>query len=416
MDQLPKEKEPIGASGVSALIILFLACLSIIYRLFSINIDFLNPIIDMIDDASAFLTFACVSFIISSFAKGSPKVWNNFLHVTDIVLLNRLYSNNKLLSIYQSITALNRYYIAFIIAIIIVSFILFPKLKEKIRNEKGGKSGKNRESNRKKGVDKSSSSSQKDSEHKGETDDDKNKPNAHNDSSLDEPVEEKIKLRHFIFALLLSVTVALIVFCLADYWIVSKGGFNIERPALLSAWPNLGYIGVVVGSAIVAAFIAFTAYTNAVKKYKYGFNWTALWAIALEIFVIYAANRADISNWSDTLFSYLTNDIFSFVIYGILLFMVFQIAFTVFFDLFNHEGPKNKITTTLEHEIQEIENKIVELACGLLSGCLDLFQFIPSFFDTIGVLLLDNPPKGTKQKPTNEEGNHKTEEGKDKTD
>ena len=44
MDRQPEKKEPMGASGVSALIILFLACLSVIYRLFSINIDFINPI------------------------------------------------------------------------------------------------------------------------------------------------------------------------------------------------------------------------------------------------------------------------------------------------------------------------------------------------------------------------------------
>ena len=420
MDRQPEKKEPMGASGVSALIILFLACLSVIYRLFSINIDFINPIIEMIDDASAFFSFVCLSFIVVNFAKVSPKTlenfsrWDTILHITDIVLLNRLYSNNKLLSIYQSIIGLNRYYIAFIIAIVLVSFFLFPVLKDKIQKDKARDSHSSRRRNREKPVEKPTSDQQNDPANKEGTGDDKSKPDAPDNNKTADPAEETVKLRHYIFAFALSAIVALIVFCLADYWIVSKGDLNIDRPPLLSEWPNLGYIGVVVGSAIVAAFIAFTVYTNVVRKYKHGFNWTALWAVALEIIVIYAANRADISNWSDTLFSYLTNDIFSFVIYGILLFMIFQIGFTVFFDLFKHKENKNKITTTLEGKIAEIENTIVELACGLLSGCLDLFQFIPSFFDTIGVLLLDNPPKDTNQKPGSGEGKTKTEMDKDK--
>ena len=43
----------------------------------------------------------------------------------------------------------------------------------------------------------------------------------------------------------------------------------------------------------------------------------------------------------------------------------------------------------LKEHITYIEEKMVLIACNIVGGCVDLFDFIPDFFATIGVVLLD---------------------------
>lgn len=391
MDKTKKHLS-VGSSGIVALIVLCLAVFSFFYELFSINIDFMNPIVTLINDSNGFLTVICISFIITKVVKGASLDGIISIFSLNIVLLNRLYSNKTWAKIYDTLSSLNRFRTAFFIALCIISFYLFPKLKAWMEQQRERDSSNTKRQHRKDtAANHDNKALQSDD---AETNNEKSAPNPKVRIK-----NEYVKKESIIIPLILAMLTALLVFIAMFFWAKEKGILEITLPSFLSTWSDLGYIAC----AVVAGIVAVIVFCIAKKINVENFNLTAFLALLTVIVAVYVANEADIRNLSDTLFSHLTNDMFSFIVYGSILFMVFQIGWTVFLDLFTNN--KSDITSTLTGKIEKIEKDIVKLACGLVSGCLDLFQFIPSFFDTIGVLLLGNPPKAETNEDENKQSN-----------
>lgn len=380
MDKSKNKHLSVGASGIVALIVLCLAAFSFFYELFSVNIDFMNPIVDLIADSNGFLTFICISFVVSKLVRGASLKGGISVFCLNIVLLNKLYSNKTWVKIYETISNLNRFQAAFFIVLAVIAFYFFPKLKAWMEQQRERDSSNTKRQRSKDTV----------AEHDNKAPQSEATETNNEKSSTNPKVRTKneyAKKESIIIPLILAMLTALLVFIAMFFWVKEKGIVDITLPSFLSSWSDLGYIACVV----VAGIIAIIVFCIAKKINVENFNLTAFLALLTVIVAVYVANEADVRDLSNTLFSHLTNDMFSFIVYGSILFMVFQIGWTVFLDLFSKD--KSELTSTLTGKIEKIEKDIVKLACGLVSGCLDLFQFIPSFFDTIGVLLLGNSPK-----------------------
>ena len=193
-----------------------------------------------------------------------------------------------------------------------------------------------------------------------------------------------------------------------DFWNLNYSDFELFLTTLIT-------IGVFVFS-ICIGFVAFSIVRKLnVDRKADGALLTAPLACILEIAYFYLMKKDMLGPLNDNIFDNLASSTFAFIVYGVIIFVIFQILITLFINLcfpnFFKER-KNEIAELLEERVSEIEVAIVKLACDLISGVLDLFQFVPGFFDKIGVLLLGNAPKkGSKAKanrpPTKKQGTNK---------
>lgn len=408
-----KNRFEMTTSNVTALIISFLGFVTIIYDVFSINLGFMNPIMELINDANGFMTFICVSFIVYESTHGALNLKSIIAHLTGIVLVNRLYSNSTWLAFFDFLKELDGRHIAFAIAITVAILYLCFKMRGLFKYKKDELTGtittQNNPNNQKK-IDQTNSS-----ESSGQ-----NKSNIVNKQhSSQKPNSNNLS----VITVSISVLFAVVAFFFLDDYFVNKSSIEVIRPSLFSAVINYGYIGFVVVPTLLILLGMLFYFSKRKKRSKPSvsrnvvdstnekgkkvendkksddnedganndesiFSITAVVAIILEVALFTMANKSELNDLNNKFVAYITDDVFSFVIYGTLLFLLLQLGLIVFLGLFTHYGLDNSIAKSLRNHIQDIQKRIVDIACGLLIGCLSLFRFIPDFFDTIGVLLL----------------------------
>ncbi len=125
------------------------------------------------------------------------------------------------------------------------------------------------------------------------------------------------------------------------------------------------------------------------KEFPGGFTISAIIAFALVILLFLYSDKLNFSRANGKFLSAISDNILTFVFAFIIFFMIFQIACMIFLNILTG----NKINKGLGYEIkiciERVEKKMVKLACNIIEGCISLLDFVPDFFTTIGLLLLD---------------------------
>lgn len=366
-----------------AFIILVLEILLLTYQIFSLDIKFFNYIMNMLNDASTFITVICVLFIFVSLYKVPRKLGSILLSIADIILAQRLYSNDRLKSIVIWIKGLDIVSIIFyIVAIAVIVSILYITINQRAKKQIIGNAEES-----------DTPSIIEDGSQDNNTEDGKmsgDKPKSH--------VGTKGR-KHSFIEILVTIIFFLclfIVFVCTIYYILVKGDLvKINEPK----WINNTYLlfSAIIAASIVLSIVGskflyrlFASLRIGINIKEKAFRFSALAALILEIAFFIYPNILETTEITDFFLSAITENWFSAIFVVVFLFLILQIFCTIFLHFFggidNSEG--DKIVQELKKYIIRIELKIVKISCGIVEGCINLFDFIPDFFDTIGIILL----------------------------
>ena len=337
-----------------------------------------------LNDASTFITVICILFIVVSLYKIPRKLSSVLLSVVDIILAQRLYSNARLKSIAIWIKGLDIVSIIFyIVAIAVIVSILYFIISQRAKKQIIG-SGE--EPDIPSIID---YGPQNNDTEDGEMSEDK--PEIHVGTKGRKPSFIEILVTVVFFLCLF------IVFVYTIYYILVKGDLvKINEPK----WINDTYlcISAIIAASIVLSIVGSKFLYRLFASLRIGLNikektfrLSALAALILEIAFFIYPNILKATEITDLFLSAITENWFSAIFVVVFLFLILQIFCTIFLHFFggidNSEG--DKIVQELKTYIIRIELKIVKISCGIVAGCINLFDFIPDFFDTIGIILLD---------------------------
>lgn len=108
---------------IVGMIIMLLACFSILCDLFNIDVIGFVSLSELIKDAGMFITFICIVYIVTNFYKHAGSYKAVLIFSADIILINRLYSSAKWKMIYTYIKGVDKKRVLLII--IILATILY---------------------------------------------------------------------------------------------------------------------------------------------------------------------------------------------------------------------------------------------------------------------------------------------------
>ena len=386
---------------ISSIIILALEILLLFYQIFSLDITFFNYIMNTLNDASTFITVICILFIVVSLYKIPRKLSSVLLSVVDIILAQRLYSNARLKSIVIWIKRLDIVSIIFyIVAIAVIVSILYFIISQRAKKQIIGS-----------GEEPDTPSiidywPQNNDTEDGEMSEDK--PEIHVRTKGRKPSFIEILVTVVFFLCLFIVFVYII------YYILVKGDLvKINEPK----WINDTYlcISAIIAASIVLSIVGSKFLYRLFASLKIGLNikektfrLSALAALILEIAFFIYPNILKATEITDLFLSAITENWFSAIFVVVFLFLILQIFCTIFLHFFggiDNSDKGDKIVQELKTYIIRIELKIVKISCGIVEGCIKLFDFIPDFFDTIGIILLDKDESKDKDKDESNENN-----------
>ena len=386
---------------ISSIIILALEILLLFYQIFSLDITFFNYIMNTLNDASTFITVICILFIVVSLYKIPRKLSSVLLSVVDIILAQRLYSNARLKSIVIWIKRLDIVSIIFyIVAIAVIVSILYFIISQRAKKQIIGS-----------GEEPDTPSiidywPQNNDTEDGEMSEDK--PEIHVRTKGRKPSFIEILVTVVFFLCLFIVFVYII------YYILVKGDLvKINEPK----WINDTYlcISAIIAASIVLSIVGSKFLYRLFASLKIGLNikektfrLSALAALILEIAFFIYPNILKATEITDLFLSAITENWFSAIFVVVFLFLILQIFCTIFLHFFggiDNSDKSDKIVQELKTYIIRIELKIVKISCGIVEGCIKLFDFIPDFFDTIGIILLDKDESKDKDKDESNENN-----------
>lgn len=384
---------------VCSLIIAFLEITCILYKLFEVNIPILESFIGIIEDCSTILTLICVSFGVTSLT-GTPKAYSlTVLCLVDIILLNDLYSNKRQLKIVQWISSRK---IIFVIALVVVCVIVAIVTWRILSRKKNTRQRMPYDyiENLEDMAEETSGSN-----FEGQRNSDKNSLANNKVKNKDKPA---IKALNIVLWICMAAGAFIVLWGVLDYLLFAYLELDLVRPHFVSWDPDYLYYAAVIS---FSGFLVLAVLYNLVKTRNShiddndehpAFSGSAIVAFLIEILLIIVANEINISALSDSLLSAVTDNLFSFFISIVLIFLVLQIICTVVYHLATKKKSGDKIFDLVKSSMLRIEERLVKLAFSLIEGCVKLFDFIPDFFDTIGIILLDN--KQTEQDEEDEKG------------
>ena len=372
---------------IFTLIIALLEIICILYKLFEVNIPILESFIGIIEDCSTIFTIIGVSFGVISLARSCKAYSLTLLCLIDIILLNDLYSNKKLLEIVQWISSWKSVFVIVVVVVcVIVAIVTWSILSRK------------RMTNQEKSFDYIENFESTDSETaranlKGQ------RTSSQNDLSQNKsPQKHEATIMPFYIVKWICTAAGIFVALWGglDYLLFDHLDLGLVRPALFAWDPAFLHYAVIISLAsLVALELVYWIIGLALQKTKnrkgsLSFRGSAIAAILLEIASIYAVNKIDIGVFHDGLLSAVTDNLFSSFLIIVLLFLVLQIICTMLYHLVTKNSLEDNLVKKVKDSVIRIEEALVDLAFSLLEGCVKLFDFIPDFFDTIGVILLDN--------------------------
>lgn len=432
---MQRNNEKIWVGKISTMIILFLEIVCIIYQVFGLNFSVLNSIVDLIADASFFMTIICFVFGVVAIISSSKSYGLLICCVIDIVIINHLYSNEKLTGIFAWMQNLNKELLFLGIIICFFAVFLMYKIIQKKRNELKSKPDDNMyaEDPRTRMYSTSDTNTfdsnvQSNIDYNETYEDEKSVKGVRHDEVVNNFANENYNVYRNelrgsnIF--ISSVCMGIIFLCVFDYIIFNITPLDITRPDIWEWVPNNFYYIAIISAAILVVLVIMNLLLSGFKpvatfmKSKFNgnstFRWSAITAIGVEFTAILFNERLKSVNISNMFLSAVTDNWFSSIFALIVSFFILQIACTIFFHLFEGSSEENQIISVLKARITYIEEKMVLIACNIVGGCVDLFDFIPDFFATIGVVLLDKEKDMEKVDETDQKNyNHEMGEKKE---
>lgn len=341
---------------VVGIIILLLSVFSILCDLLKTKIVGFTSFAALIQDASAFLTIICIAFIIVEIVE-SDSYKLVFLYIVDIILINRLYSNAKWSEILTKLKRIDKGMIilAIIVAIIVlyVIYALIIKREEKLEKSQGNVTEQAQEG---------AATSRKKFQ-KGFGD-----------------------FSHFLKKLCVGV----IVWAFLDYMVYNQKIISITRPVEVSWVSEILYYGAVI-CAVILIVQAFVDRNKGKEETEVTdiYAVSAFLALGFEVFVIVFNEKMNFSGMVGRFLNALSENWFVTLIAFVVFFMIMQICISILLGLLFPKKKTNKLGKLFHKSVIRIEERMVELACNIIEGCIELMGFIPDFFTSIGALLLD---------------------------
>lgn len=369
-----------------SLIIAFLEITCILYRVFQVDIAVLDSFIKIIEDCSAIFTIICISFGVISLAK-QPKAYSlTVLCLFDIVLANDLYSNQKLLQIVQWFSSRKSIFVIVLVIVSVIAAVCIWRI-----------SSRKKASSHDRTADYFIDFEDVDEE-PAESNFNEEETSGHHSAHNKSKPEHDTRMKAFdVFRwICTAICIFIALWGLMDYLLFVHFDLGIKRPDFLAWVPSLLHYGTIISLAclvalhLVCGIIALVRRASRDQRGMLSFRESAIVAFVLEVVLIYAATKLDIDALQNGLLSAITDNIFSSVLILLLIFFVLQIICTIFFRMVNKKTTADGLAEQVKEHIMGIEKKLIKIAFSLLEGCINLFNFIPDFFDTIGIILLDN--------------------------
>lgn len=376
------------AGKITTSIILFLTTLSFIYKAFNLNFTTFNSIIVIIDDASIFMTIICVLFGAYTFISSQRDKLLMLLCIVNVIVVNHLYSNIQIMSIYIWIKKIDKrlliFYGIIIITIFFSAYRILTKRKKNALQETLSRNEIETDEGASRNVETMISSVGIATEEfigTEEKTEDRNSP---------------MNIENIIIILLAIVS----LLGLLEYIFYNHFQLNLKLPAIFADKQDYLYCASFVCFTFLLVYFVFKIIrkgnhpiVNSLKGLSH-FSITAISAIILEFLSIFLivrgkVNGQDIINY---FLSAISDNLFSAIIAFIVTFLILQIFCTIIIHFLmpsKEEEEKDRIIEIIKEKIKGIEEKLVKISCDIIIGCLDLIDFLPDFFTTIGILLLN---------------------------
>ncbi len=361
------QKRKVQTGKVVGTIILLLSFFSILCDMLKTKIVGFTSFAALIQDASAFLTIICIVFFIVEIVESNSYKFV-FLYIIDIILINRLYSNARWSEILTKLRKIDKGMIvlAVIVAIIVlyVIYVLIIKREEKLEKSQGNVT------------------EQMQDQEGAVTSRNKNQ-----------------KGFGFFSHFLKKLCIGTIVWAFLDYMVYNQKLITIKRPIEVSWVSEILYYSAVICAVIliVQAFADRNKGTEGTEDTDI-YAVSAFLALGLEVFVIVFNEKMNFSGMVGQFLNALSENWFVTLIAFIVFFMIMQICISILLGLLFPNKESNKLGKQFHKSIIRIEERMVELACNIIEGCIELMGFIPDFFTSIGALLLDEDIKLEKWK------------------
>lgn len=427
---------PVSAKGtiscipsgyIVACIIFILSFPCAIYEITNLDIKCMNDWKALIDSSNIFLSLICISYMVTAFFH-KPHCWNMVLvHLLNLVLINKLYLNSTLQEIQTYILKLDPA-LCLLIGIPTVSFIIIVYQLAKNRkdflpispthNETGSQettvsteksavksaptSAAQRSTNAVSETSHTSDTSNSSTPQKtGKNDDSKTSP---------DPNSNFGKILPFPISIIIGVCLFCIIWAVINYFMPEPfSNFSSKNKIfLLSALYTLAPICI---SILLAMFFTFVIYQLFKKAHIQNFltlQFSALFALVLEFLILYYSEELSKLLVLDQFLNAITDNLFAVVLVLTAIFLILHISCIILINLFFPGKLSDALFNLLIKKVNTIETELIRFSCDFLLGVVNLFQFIPDFFNTIGVVLLDqeelfptapNSPSPTEDNP-----------------
>lgn len=402
---------------VNLLGILVLTISSIIYHILGLNYPVLNYIVEFIDDTSIFMTIICIIFMIFAVIKISKPYKIVIISIIDIIIVNRLYSNKKILYCFNwlfDFVNLKKFELAICVIVFIIIFSLVYRKKykkqDRIQEENKILSSKIDDQEFKTNNNTNNMQGKLENDRKNDINGElKNKGIIKSSEKEFEDLKVKKNNNYDIYGLKLVnifiaiICIGIILWSILDYLVFNVSSLKISRPAIGRWIPDNLYYFAIICAAILLSIIIFNlffVYRSGLKKFVQDgsgvFRVSAIVALILEVAISFLINKIKPDDIINKFLSGVADNWFSSIFALIIFFLVLQISCIVFFHLFTGNPDNDAIVFILKNKVLHIELKIVKVTCGIIEGCVDLLDFVPDFFSTIGVLLLNKNAKEDK--------------------
>ena len=385
----------------------------------------LYKIAQEIANASNFVTLICISYAIAVITPPKKDFPLAMLFVADIVLANRLYDNARLASIPTLMANLSpEQWIVFVsIAFCMFWFLYWDYTRKNRRREKKKPSPEEPKPDSKP-IDPpptvgttATTTHESSTSHptSGVTPQDATPPSRDSSAKsadVQSAPSEPPSVGTLLVILVGIACLAVIFLCIAEIVLKRKfPQFDMTWPTVVPSGGVLHFIAL--ACLIIIILMALFAFFNPVfRRRKKGekpniteewqFRFSTLIAIVLETLFIFFYERMNIDTVTNKLIDALTDNLMTAVFALVVMFLTLQIFVLAIFHFFGLTPPKQDkdkdVIWVFEQSITNIELNIIKIACGVIEGCVALFDFIPDFFDTIGELLLDKESKKPPQK------------------
>ncbi len=394
--------------------------LELIYFILDSDIVMINSLFKILNDASFFLTILSIVFILISLVVKPKAVQLILMSLFNIILVNDLYSNTTLAGIYEFISdwikALDAKEVFYIILVMVIMISIFITLyRRNVKKNVGHVEGKeivSFEENKQQEtlaerMDYNSASTiqngglsstedikdnlEKLSQQIKKTD----ILNENVDQSTIYKKEYATKGKGSILESIIWIPVGLVFWAIIDYGLYSKGILKREReigwlpnvlqPLAIFCLAIVLTIGIKKAVRVIGDFMK----SDDKDTKEYSMRTSSFLALAFELFFIIVLKSKESNGILDDFLDKVTNNnLIALMAIPIVLFLIFHIAVSVVFDVIVGKH-NNEISKSIREYIEMIERGLVKFVGNLFIGIINLLLFIPDFFNTIGVVLLD---------------------------